>query len=260
MNHIQRKKIKATDISLPPKPTGMKILVTGGAGYIGSELIKVLRESGYIPISFDVASNPSDDVRDSSRIDKAVEPVDVVYHLASPCIVQDSVRDPWKYWEHIVKGTANVVNACKNREKRLIFTSTQLAGDSFRCQCCDQLQSPYAAAKREAEKLVEQLPDYFIIRLPNIYDKEGRDPNESRLFPRLNKAAKETGVIKIHPPEDTPVTLISVNQCAQNLLGYLEEGRGTQLMKGETMTIKQVAELVAAQYGSKVEVTENAKK
>jgi len=238
----------------------MKILVTGGAGYIGSELLKILRESNHFTINFDIAFNPKDDIRDASRIDEIVKSVDIVYHLASPCIVQDSVRNPWKYWEHIVKGTANVVDACKNHGKRLIFTSTQLAGDNFRCQCCGQLQSPYAAAKREAEKLVEQLNDSINIRLPNIYDKEGRDPNDSRLFPRLNKAAKETGVIKIHPPEDTLVTLISVNQCAQNLLGYLKEGKGTQLMKGETITIKQVAELVAAQYGARVEVTENAKK
>ncbi len=238
----------------------MKVLVTGGAGYIGSELLKVLRESSNYPISFDIASNPKDDIRDASRIEEAIESVDIVYHLASPCIVQESIQNPWKYWENIVKGTANVVDACKKHERRLIFTSTQLAGENFRCQCCGQLQSPYAAAKREAEKLVEQLPDFTIIRLPNIYDLEGRDPNDSRLFPRFNKAAKETGIVKIHPPEDTPVTLITVNKCAQNLLGYLRKGKGTKLMKGETMTIKQVAELVAALHGARVEVVEDSKK
>jgi nucleoside-diphosphate-sugar epimerase len=232
----------------------MKVLVTGGSGYIGSELVKVLRVEGYEANSFDFAKDSRDNILDEKRVDAAVASSDVVYHLASPCIVEDSVRNPWHYWEHIVKGTANVVDACKKYGKRLIFTSTQLAGDNFRCECCHQLQSPYAAAKREAEKLVETLPNFVIVRLTNIYDLEGKDPNVSRLFPRFNKAAKATGVVRIRPPEDTPVTLIEVGQCARNLYGYLREGTGIHLMKGETMTIKQVAERVAKLHGARVEV------
>jgi UDP-glucose 4-epimerase len=233
----------------------MKILVTGGSGYIGSEVVKVMREVGHTPIVFDIAHNPRDDVRDAKRIDNVISRVEVVYHLASPCIVQYSIENPWKYWEHIVRGTASVADACAKHHKRLVFTSTQLAGDNFRCRCCGQLQSPYAAAKREAEKLVEALPDSITVRLPNIYDVEGKDPNDNRLFPRFNKAARESGVVRIRPPEDTPVTLIEVGQCARNLLTYLKEGSGIQLMQGETITIKQVAERVAALHGARVEVT-----
>jgi len=232
----------------------MKVLVTGGGGYIGTALVETLRGAGHKPTVFDIASNPKDDVRNAPRVDAAVSTVDVVYHLASPCIVQDSIQNPMKYWDHIVNGTASVVDACRKHGKRLIFTSTQLAGDEFRCKCCGQLQSPYAAAKREAERLVEAIPDAVNVRLPNIYDLEGRDPNDSRLFPRLNKAARETGVVHIRPPEDTPVTLVEVGQCARNLLGYIEKGSGTILMKGEKMTIRQVAERVASTYGARVEV------
>jgi len=233
----------------------MNVLVTGGSGYIGSALVEALRAAGHKPQVFDIASEPRNDVRESRRIDDAVSAVEVVYHLASPCIVQDSIKNPIKYWDHIFNGTANVSDSCKKHGKRLIFTSTQLAGDDFRCECCGQFQSPYAAAKREAERLVEAVPNSVTIRLPNIYDLEGKDPNDSRLFPRFNKAARETGVVRIRPPEDTPVTLVEVKQCAMNLLGYLNEGTGTHLMKGESLTIKQVAERVASRYGARVEVT-----
>ena len=233
----------------------MRVLLTGGNGYIGSELVKVLKTDGHEPTSFDIAHDPRDDIRDAKRINAAVAASNVVYHLAAPCIVSDSIRNPWKYWDHIVRGTTNITDACRKHSKRLIFTSTQLAADSFRCGCCGQLQSPYAAAKREAEKLVEAFPNTLTVRLPNIYDLDGKDPNDSRLFPRFNKAARETGVIRIHPPENTPVTLVEVGQCARNLYGYLEKGTGNQLMKGEAMTIKQVAERVAAVYNARVEVT-----
>ncbi len=56
------------------------------------------------------------------------------------------------------------------------------------------------------------------------------------------------------PPEDTPVTLVEVGQCARNCLSYIGEGTGIHLMRGETMTIKQVAERVAEAYGARVEV------
>ena len=56
------------------------------------------------------------------------------------------------------------------------------------------------------------------------------------------------------------MTLVEVGQCARNLLSYLKEGTGMHLMRGETMTIKQVAERVANVYGARVEVVYDGEK
>ncbi|MCX6641878.1 MAG: NAD(P)-dependent oxidoreductase [Candidatus Bathyarchaeota archaeon] len=232
----------------------MKVLVTGGNGYIGSQLVENLRSKNHIVTSYDIKANIIDDILDSERVESFIKSVDVCFHLASLCIVPDSLLRPLEYWINILEGTRNVVNACRKYSVRLIFTSTQLAGDPFRCQCCGKLQSPYAEAKREAEKLVASLPDSLTVRLPNIYDLEGKDPNDSRLFPRFGKMARERGVVRIFPPEDTPLTLVTLDECAKNLMEYIKEPKGTISMKGENLTIRQVADRIATHYGASVEV------
>ena len=232
----------------------MKVLVTGGNGYIGSQLVKNLKLKNHVVTVYDIKVNVLDSILDSDRVESYIKNADVCFHLASLCIVPDSLLRPIEYWINILEGTRNVVNACRKNDVRLIFTSTQLAGDNFRCQCCGKLQSPYADAKREAEKLVSELSNSLIVRLPNIYDLEGKDPNEGRLFPRFGKMAREHGVVRIFPPEDTPVTLITLEDCAKNLMEYIEQPKGMTLMKGENLTIRQVADRIAAHYGASVEV------
>jgi len=234
----------------------MNILVTGGKGYIGSELVKTLKDEGHEVSVYDFKDEPLNDVCDRDRTYTAISKVDVVYHLASLCIVGDSLKQPFKYWDNIIVGAKNVLEACRLYNKRMIFTSTQLAGDSFRCSCCGRLNSPYAEAKREAEKIVETLSDTLVVRLTNIYDLEEKDPNQSRLFPRLGKMARETGVVKIFPPEDTPVILVPLSECCRKLASYITSPKGMIQMEGEHLTIRDVADRVAAKYGAIVEITE----
>ena len=232
----------------------MEVFVTGGSGYIGSQLVEKLRSQNHVVTVYDTKVNIIDNILDSERVESFIKSADVCFHLASLCIVPDSLLHPLEYWINILEGTQNIVNACRKHSVRLIFTSTQLAGDPFRCQCCGKLQSPYAEAKREAEKLVAILPDSLTVRLPNIYDLEGKDPNESRLFPRFGKMARERGVVRIFPPEDTPLTLVTLDECAKNLIEYIKNPVGLVAMKGENLTIRQVADRIANYYGASVEV------
>ena len=114
------------------------VLVTGGAGYIGSHVCKQLHAAGYTPVTFDNLENghaeavkwgPLEvgDLRDRDRVVDVLgrhEPV-AVMHFAAYANVGESVRDPGAYYRNNVGGTLNLVEAMAERGvDRLVFSST----------------------------------------------------------------------------------------------------------------------------------------
>lgn len=114
------------------------ILVTGGAGYIGSHTAKALAAAGYRPVVFDNLSNghrPAvrwgpfvhGDVRDAAGLAAAMSTyaVSAVIHFAGLIEVGRSVQDPQAYWDHNVGGMAAVLSAMRASDvDRLVFSST----------------------------------------------------------------------------------------------------------------------------------------
>jgi UDP-glucose 4-epimerase len=114
------------------------ILVTGGAGYVGSQTCKLLKEKGYTPVVFDnlvyghkYAVKWGDlvigDLNNFTEIDSAIkkyQPVAVI-HCAAYTYVGESVSTPAKYYENNVVGSLNLFNAMlKNNVKNIVFSST----------------------------------------------------------------------------------------------------------------------------------------
>lgn len=114
------------------------VLVTGGAGYIGSHACKALKAAGYLPVTFDnLSTGWSDAVKfgpleqgnllDRARLDEVFakhEPI-AVMHFAALSQVGDSMRDPGLYWRENVVGALNLAEAavaagCLN----FVFSST----------------------------------------------------------------------------------------------------------------------------------------
>src|SRR3989344_2223470 len=100
----------------------MNILVTGGAGYIGSHTVKRLVEEGYDVTVFDnlVYGHPQSigsvplivgDLLNFSQISKALEdrPFDAVIHFAAYASVGESTQDPYKYFNNNVLGSLNLL-------------------------------------------------------------------------------------------------------------------------------------------------------
>lgn len=116
----------------------MKVLVTGGAGYIGSHACKALAEAGHEPVAFDnlrtghrwaVKWGPlvEGDICDTEAVRSAVEDhdVDAVMHFAALAYVGESVEQPNMYYRTNVGGLASVLDAMvQSGTRRIIFSST----------------------------------------------------------------------------------------------------------------------------------------
>ena len=116
----------------------MHVLVTGGAGYIGSHACKALSRAGFIPVAFDNLSSGwagaakfgplfQGDLLDRASIDAALaayKPV-AVMHFAALSLVGESMSNPGKYWRTNVNGSLNLIEAALAAGIRnFVFSST----------------------------------------------------------------------------------------------------------------------------------------
>ena len=119
------------------KTNNKKILVTGGAGYVGSHVVKALRDAGKSPVVFD---NLSTGLREnllpdipflpgntlfSEQLKQALQGVDSIVHMAAHKAAGESMNDPGKYALNNLTGTINLLNAAAEAKiKYFVFSSS----------------------------------------------------------------------------------------------------------------------------------------
>ena len=194
-----------------------KVLVTGGAGYIGAHVAAELLKSGYSIRIYDDFSNGLHrrvdgkfrDIVDGDMLDRvkllaALDGIDAVIHLAAKKAVEESVKDPLKYYENNVGGTLNLLGAMAAKGvKQLVYSSTAAVyspNDKEAVVEDDPTAplSPYGASKLLAEQLIssvgsaEQISNislrYFNVIGSNI--AEFGDNSKDNLVPRVFLALK----------------------------------------------------------------------
>ncbi len=115
-----------------------RVMVTGGAGYIGSHVVKLLGEYGYDVLVYDDMSNGNPwavlygdlvegNVGDEGKVSKVLKEFspDIVLHFAAFIQVNESVNDPIKYYENNTLNTLRLIKTMlKNGVNKLIFSST----------------------------------------------------------------------------------------------------------------------------------------
>lgn len=279
------------------------ILVTGGAGYIGSHTIKQLLKRGYEVVALD---NLSEGHRELVLCDEFVEadladlealretferyPIEAVMHFAASCRVDESVREPRKYYENNVVNGLNLLRAMLEREVKLFIFSSSAAvyGDPVKIPIPEdhpkRPKSPYGRTKWLFEQILEDYARAYDMKYISLryFNAAGSDPEgeigewhdpETHLIPIVLEAALgERDHVEIfgtdYKTEDGTCIrdYIHVNDLAEAhilALESLRDGRPNtayNLGIGRGYSVREVIEACRKVTGRKIEVVEGPRR
>jgi len=241
-----------------------RILVTGGAGYIGSHVVKQLGEAGHAVTVLDNLSTGRreavlsgelvvGDIGDVAMLDSILGKgqFDAVMHFAGSIVVPESVTDPLKYYANNTANTLQLLAACvRHGVKRFIFSSTAAVyGMADQALVSEDVPlapiNPYGASKMMSERMIEDVAlahplKHVILRYFNVAgaEAEGRLGQSGGVATHLIRVASQTALglrpeVTIYgddypTPDGTCIRdYIHVEDLARahlEALGYLQRG------------------------------------
>lgn len=240
-----------------------RVLVTGGAGFIGRWVVKRLLERGHRVAAFDNLSNgrvlnieefqghplfsfKAGDIKDPKVLKELFSTgFELVLHLAASINVQDSIDDPRTTFDNDVVGTFNVLEQCRAKGIKVLFMSTCMVYD----RCFDEMgisethpakpASPYAASKLAGEMLT--LSYYHTYGLPTVvvrpfntygpFQKSSGEGGVMAIFIQRTLAGEE---LNIYGDGKQTRDLLYVEDCADFVIeaGLQEQVNGQVLNAG----------------------------
>jgi len=199
------------------------LLVTGGAGYIGSHTCKALSLAGYHPVTFDNLSKGrrelvkwgplvEGDLRDPSAVSKVFKSYDfeAVIHIAALAAVEESVRDPLLYYQNNVMGSLNLMKAALDAGiQKWVFSSSAAVYGEPKASLSQGIQettphvpcNPYGATKSHFEQVLRDVSVSHGVRSIALryFNAAGADPegeigdlreNPTHVIPLILEAAQ----------------------------------------------------------------------
>jgi len=253
----------------------LRILVTGGAGFIGSHLVKALVKAGHSVRVLDNFSTGSlenlgdiagsvelvvGDVRSYGVVEKAVKGVDAVIHLAALIDVAESIEKPDLYFDVNARGTYNIAKACKGVSV-LVFASTcAVYGEPVKLpvaeDCTIAPKSPYAATKVAGEAFIQAYSNlygyrYAILRLFNVYGPKQSKAYAGVIIEFIKRVSRGEPPIIFGDGEQTR-DFIHVSDVVEAIIMALTNERARDVFNigsGKPVTINQLAKLILKLMG-----------
>jgi NAD dependent epimerase/dehydratase len=255
---------------------GKKVLITGADGFIGSHLTEALLEEGCSVKAFcyynsfnswgwlDIISKDklqqievfTGDIRDPNGVRKAMEGVEVVFHLAALIAIPFSYHSPDSYVDTNIKGTLNVLQAARdlNIEKLLVTSTSEVYGTALYVPIDEkhprQGQSPYSATKIGADHLAESYFRSFNLPVTIVRPFNTFGPRQSAraviptIITQLYSGMKEIKLGSLHPTRD----LLFVKDTAQ---GFIEIAKSDKTI-GEEINIATQSEISVGDLANKL--------
>lgn len=264
----------------------MKALVTGGSGFIGSNVAKLLLSKGYEVrvldnlssghfINIESAANKGDiefikgDICDADTAYQATKSVDVVFHLAACVGRQKSIDNPQLDSATNLLGTVNVLEGMqKNGVNRIVYSSSAAIFGELITPTIDEshpqnADSPYGVSKLAAEKMILAYSGIYpeitgvCLRYFNIYGVNQRFDLYGNVIPIFAKRIYSGEPITIFGDGTQTRDFVNVKDVARaNFLGSVSD-KGTDvynLGSGDSITINRLAEMMIDISGKKTEI------
>lgn len=252
-----------------------KIIITGGAGFIGSHLGDSLIADGHEILVIDnltsgkkefvnkKAKFVKEDVRNFKKLDKLFKGADVVFHLAANPVVQDSINDPIGTHEINVTGTLNVLTAAKNNNlKKLVFSSSCAAYGNVTTLPIKEdhamnPESPYGLHKLIAEQYCRIFSKLYgfptiCLRYFNVFGPRklacGSYPMVIPIFLQQKKEGKKLTIVG--DGESTRDYVHVSDIVRANILAWKSEigdGRAINIGSGRQVSVNEIAKIIGGE-------------
>ena len=234
----------------------MKVLVTGGAGFVGTNLIKQLLKEGHNVVSIDnyhtgLKSNHQEGAQyiefDIRNIDdySVWGKFDIVYHLAAIARIQPSFKEPYDYFTTNANATFKIAKYCSEKGIPMVF-----AGSSSHWS--GKFKNPYTFSKDVSEEIISLFQQHYglkasIARFYNVYGpyhlKEG---GYCTVIGKWEKAYEEGKPLTIYGTGEKRRDFTHIDDIVNALILINEKqawGHIFELGRGKNYSINEIANL-----------------
>lgn len=241
----------------------MKVLITGGEGFIGSHLAEKLKRTGNQIELFDLASGK--DLRDRNSVDASVEGKDYVFHLAAVADLNWARENPLETMDINIGGTINIANSCAKYKVPLYHASTCCVYGNQQRHPVNEATLPnpaeiYACSKLAGEEIIRGYGlmyglKFNLMRFATIYGPGMRPALGVYVF---FKQALSGSPITIHGNGKQTRTLTYIDDLISGIVALFESGLfigSVNLSTEEEISANQMAKMIKKLTNSKSKIT-----
>lgn len=248
----------------------MKFAVTGGAGFVGNNIARLLVSKGHNVIIIDNLHTGTKenlkgilnkiefhnvDIRELEKLESILKNVDGIFHEAALTIVQESFVKQEEYFDVNVNGTENIIKIAKKYKIKLVYaSSSSIYGNSEKIPIKEEYPchpiNPYGETKLQDELLAEKYSKegtkIIGLRYFNIYGKGQTGSYAGVITQFMNKISEKKG-LEINGDGEQVRDFIHVSDIAEANLSAMESKIGFGFFNigtGEKTSIKDLADIM----------------